>query len=392
MNGTRRLAEPLALLCRAVLMARIALLAVAVGWATLRGYPAFPLLAGTLAALGASALWLLAWPATTRLADRPWWVPADVLLCAAVLAWAGPVELYARLCLTAPLLAGLLRRGPGGWLAGGSLAAVRLATTWGGADTAVAVVLDAAAFVVCGVAGATVRESLDRAEASFSRAWSGLRTRAAAEERQRLARELHDSVIATLNGVRLLTAVLADDDDAERRTLALSGLERSLNAALDEARTLVSDLRFAGAGEPVADAVRRTVAAWSDRTGIPACVRAGELPPLGPEPAYELGCVLREALENVGRHARAGSVVVRLDADRSGVVLEVADDGIGFDGGTDPAELADRGHYGVLGMHERSARVGGTLVVGPRAGGGTVVSLRLPAAVPAEPREGMVAA
>jgi signal transduction histidine kinase len=96
---------------------------------------------------------------------------------------------------------------------------------------------------------------------------------------------------------------------------------------------------------------------------------------------YEAIAILSEALTNIGRHAHAQSVSVRLAAEHGEVVLTVSDDGTGFRLEELPF-FARAGHYGLVGLHERAQRVGGTVTVVSEPGSGTTVTIRLPGQEP----------
>jgi signal transduction histidine kinase len=88
---------------------------------------------------------------------------------------------------------------------------------------------------------------------------------------------------------------------------------------------------------------------------------------------------VREALENVERHAAATRVVVRLRDASPDVVLSVADDGVGLHGRGNARDLQVNGHYGLVGMAERGERIGATVRIAGRQGAGTTITVRLPA-------------
>lgn len=374
----RRLPEPVALLCRSVLRARLVLLPVAVLSTWTGTTPRAATAAATVLAVLVSCGPLLAWPATRRTAGAVPFAVVDGLAGLGVLALVGGASPFAPLLLSGPLLAGLLHGRRGGLSAGAVLATAGLVASPGGRP-ALSVAAGLLPYFLAAVAGAEVRASLDRSEDTASGAWLRVRAVAAAEERRRLARELHDSVVKTLHGLRLLTATLQSGD---REAQTLAALEGSLAVALSEARALVGDLRFESPDEPLDQAVRRAATDWSLRHEAAVQVRTEQVGELPPEAGYELGCVLREALENVARHAGAAHVDVRLSRDEADVRLEVADDGRGFLYGPDREQLAARGHFGLVGMHERARRVGGTLQVDTHAGGGTRIVLRVPAPLP----------
>ncbi|MDG6102213.1 two-component sensor histidine kinase [Dactylosporangium aurantiacum] len=194
---------------------------------------------------------------------------------------------------------------------------------------------------------------------------------AAASERARLARELHDSVAKTLRGVSFAALALPQ---SLRRHPALAEqlagtVSRGAEAAAREARQLLEGLRIDQLDLGFAETVRATAYDWSDRWRIPVRVDAAPVEP-GVEVRYELVRILAEALHNVARHAGARHVDVTVRSGPGRLELRVRDDGRGFT----PRDLADLqadGHLGIVGMAERARAVGGSLRVSSVPGGGT---------------------
>jgi signal transduction histidine kinase len=200
------------------------------------------------------------------------------------------------------------------------------------------------------------------------------------EERNRLARELHDSVNQILWGAvataEAATELLATDPASAAAEVAR--VRELAGSALEQLRALVFELRPADvAADGLAGALQKHVDVL--RQVHEAAIRY--TPP--PEPVLRAGAkrqvlrIAQEALANAVRHAGAATVDVRL-ADHDGVLeLEVSDDGAGFD----PVAPALRGrHLGLTSMDERAALLDGTLEVRSQPGAGTTVSLRMPAA------------
>jgi signal transduction histidine kinase len=195
---------------------------------------------------------------------------------------------------------------------------------------------------------------------------------AISRERNRLARDLHDTLAHSLSALTVqleaLHSLLVHDPMAtqdavdEILILARNGLEDSRKAIQALRTDPVETLGLAGA-------LRDMLQAFQARTGVQANLTvAGEKPDLTTEEAQALFRIAEEGLTNVERHAAARQVIVRLafGSDRSDLVLR--DDGIGFDpAGVDP----DR--YGLTGMQERAAMIGATLEVNSCPGGGTEV-------------------
>ncbi len=199
---------------------------------------------------------------------------------------------------------------------------------------------------------------------------------AAAEERNRLAREIHDTISQSIIGVIVQLEALraADEDDRAKR------LERTLELArsgLREARRSVQGLRASildsqPLDRAIAADVGRLEEGGGPRARFGSSGDAGQIPS---RTASELYRIAEEALANVQRHAGASNVLVNLLIDSSGVRLVIEDDGAGFDAGTQDI----RGH-GLAGIRERAANIGGELVLGTEPGEGTRVQVIVPQA------------
>jgi len=206
---------------------------------------------------------------------------------------------------------------------------------------------------------------------------------AAASERARLARELHDSVAKTLRGVSFAALALPS---SLRRHPALAEqlagtVSRGAEAAAREARQLLEGLRIDPLDRGFADTVRATGHAWADRAGIPVTVDAAPVEP-SVEVRYELVRILAEALQNVERHADARHVHIRARVVAGAVAgarleLLVQDDGCGFVP-RDLTALQAGGHLGIVGMAERARAVGGSLRVSAVPHGGTALVATVP--------------
>jgi signal transduction histidine kinase len=217
------------------------------------------------------------------------------------------------------------------------------------------------------------------------------RADARADERQRLAREIHDTVaqglvavITQLDAVDLSGQRMPDPDD-RRHLEQASAIARE---SLREARRAVSELAPADLdGADLTTAVQRTTERWGLRAGIATRVSLPEAAG-APDPAVSAALVriLQEALANIARHAHASLACVTLTRFPDAVVLDVADDGVGFDPGADSGGPGARGGYGLTAMRDRMAAVGGTVEV-ESTSSGTVVSARAPLAPPVSPGE-----
>ncbi|MGH9853428.1 MAG: sensor histidine kinase, partial [Blastocatellia bacterium] len=200
------------------------------------------------------------------------------------------------------------------------------------------------------------------------------------EERNRLAREMHDTLIQGCAGV---SALLEAASSAREVSPGISDelLDRARNearAAVDEARLAVWNLRQ-GAGEGLAPAVSQLARRTERETGIPVKFESSGVPlALGAEGERSLLMIIREALQNAVRHAAPKNLSVRLSFNRSGLQVEIEDDGCGFD----PSIIhsSNGRHYGLIGMRERAEKLGGQFRLTSSPGKGTQVRLSIPLA------------
>ncbi|MBN1580924.1 MAG: sensor histidine kinase [Anaerolineae bacterium] len=198
---------------------------------------------------------------------------------------------------------------------------------------------------------------------------------AISRERNRLARELHDTLAHALSGLAVqLEAILTVWNPDEPR--ARSMLERALSITrigLDETRRALQALR----ATPLEDmglilSIHSLAAGVAARNALALKLDLPEsIPHLSPEVEQCYYRTAQEALENVSRHANADHVSVLLKQITDRLVLEISDDGLGFEG----TEDASKDQFGIKGMQERADLIGGTLQVESSAGQGTTVRL-----------------
>lgn len=204
-----------------------------------------------------------------------------------------------------------------------------------------------------------------------------------ASERQRMARELHDTLSQGLAGV-ILQLEAADAHLTMGRPERAQGiLQQTMGqarATLSDARRAIGDLRQAQNGpEDLVEALRGEVDHFTRATGVP-CELDVDLAEAVPPALGET--VLRsvsESLNNIARHANAHRASLRLSSRDGLLLVEVRDDGGGFD----PLAV-QAGHYGLLGMRERARLAGGSLEIESAPGAGTVITLRLPLSLEVE--------
>jgi signal transduction histidine kinase len=199
--------------------------------------------------------------------------------------------------------------------------------------------------------------------------------RAALEARARLAREVHDGLSQDLWLAKLKQARLARIGGlpAEAGEL-VTEVGDAIGRALENARSVLETMREASPGRSVNDSIERLVAEFEAGSGIRVEVAGLEtLPVLEPAAEGELVRILREAMLNVEKHADATVVrITAVGANGAGPELRVADNGRGFD----PTDIG-AASFGIRGMRERAALIGGSIDISSRPADGTTVAIRL---------------
>lgn len=205
-------------------------------------------------------------------------------------------------------------------------------------------------------------------------------TQATAEERARLAREIHDGMaqqlwLARLKQGRLLTEGVLSDE-----ALALAAdVSSSIDSAMDEARQAILALRPAE-GSTFVEVMASYVDEFSDRFGIPAERRIDPIVErLEPRAQAELLRIAQEALANARKHADPSRILVNIESTPDGLRLTVADNGRGFDLGVGGVK-----GYGLRSMRERAELIGASLAVESRPMDGTRVIVDVPLAPAAQ--------
>lgn len=381
-----------AALARAVLIGRAVATMIAAAGGLLLVHDRWPVLAVLLlvtAATGAQLAALGRWPGlVTRPAAA---IAVDFLLVLAVLAVSRGGVAYFCFAAGAGAVAGVLLglRALPVWAAHAALGFTVIADVLRRTEPPVDIMAYVVAFpmagALAGVGAAMATTALtNQIEFSAQLVVSAQRS-AAASERARLARELHDSVAKTLRGVSL--AALALPSVLRRQPALAEHLAGTVvagaTAAAKQARALLAEMRTDVRN--LAPGIEELGRAWSASTGIPVRVSATAVDP--PDAvSYELIAILREALANVARHGRAGWVTVRLTPQGSGLLLEISDDGVGFAVPPDLSGLQTAGHFGLVGMDERARAVGGVLRIDSGPGSGTTITVHVPLDAPVPSR------
>jgi signal transduction histidine kinase len=237
------------------------------------------------------------------------------------------------------------------------------------------------------IAGIAARELVERGAVAEALLASRNGEIAVQNERLRVAREMHDSLAKTVEGLSMMASALPAR--CERDPVSAAALARQLSAdarqAAVEARALMTDLRpTADPRVPLVRLIGTRVDEFAQRSGVtarfvcPEGTTEADGPP--PEAHHEILRILGEALMNAERHGHARNVTVTLKADRAVWSLSIADDGSGLPEPPNLERLQAGGHFGIAGMDERARSIGGLLEVAPNPAGGTIVVVTVPSA------------
>jgi nitrate/nitrite-specific signal transduction histidine kinase len=191
------------------------------------------------------------------------------------------------------------------------------------------------------------------------------------EERQRLARELHDAVTQTLFSSSLIAEVLPRlwERNPQEGLRRLEELRQLTRGALAEMRTLLMELRPSALMQAeLGDLLTQLGEAFTGQSRLPVSVEIDCSQPIPPQVKISLYRIAQEALNNVFKHAKASQVSLRLSCQAEGIQLTIADDGRGFD----LDETASQ-HLGLRIMHERAAEIGAHLQIDSQLGAGTKI-------------------
>jgi signal transduction histidine kinase len=206
------------------------------------------------------------------------------------------------------------------------------------------------------------------------------------EERDRIARELHDGLAQMLATIAFqgerARAVLADGNPHAAR-VALDRIEEASSMAYTDVREAIVGLRTDTDGD-LREMLQQTADGFTDATNIAVMLECAAIPTLrNPLAELQLLRVVQESLTNVRKHARATRVEIRVTADTNDgrLVLSIRDDGIGFD--PDQLPRIGRQHFGLLVMRERIESLGGRLAITSAPGSGATVTATIPLATEA---------
>ena len=239
--------------------------------------------------------------------------------------------------------------------------------------------LFAAAYVILYVQQIRSHAELEAAHLKLTSSTERIEELTRLTERQRLARELHDTLAQDLAGLIRQLEVADAHQTKQHYQRAQEIIRQAMlraRSALTEARSAITDLRseIMSAGG-FSGAARQEICHFIETTGIPCEIDLEALRDIPPQFREHALRMLTEGLHNVMHHAQAHQVWVRIVKNDCMLTLEVRDDGVGFE----PVAASEpSGHYGLIGLRERARLSGGTLEVSSAPGTGTTLRLRLP--------------
>ena len=195
------------------------------------------------------------------------------------------------------------------------------------------------------------------------------------EERKRISRELHDEAGQGLMALRLFLGMIASESKQAETASAIEEATSMLDRTIGELRRIIARLSPRTLNElGLLAAIRKEARSLSKVTGMRGML---ELPPDLPNVTHETEIVLyravQEALHNIAKHSQARNFTIRLECCDRLFLLRIEDDGVGF-----TARPNNHGSFGLLGMRERIAAMGGTVRIRSRRGRGTKIRVMLP--------------
>lgn len=200
-----------------------------------------------------------------------------------------------------------------------------------------------------------------------------------ANERQRMARDLHDTLAQGLAGIIMqLEAVQAhlDKQNVTRAQNIIKGSMSQARKTLAEARMVIDDLRMQGKDQhDLADSVKSEVNRFMEATNIPVHKKISDSYQVSPFLIEHTIYIVSECLTNIAKHAKASLVWVVLEQQNDHIYLEVKDNGVGFD---EKKNESTFGHYGIIGMTERVRLVNGQICLKSTKNKGTQVTVTIP--------------
>lgn len=196
------------------------------------------------------------------------------------------------------------------------------------------------------------------------------------QERQRLARNLHDAVNQSLFSANLIAEILPrlwekDPEDGKR---SLEKLHRLTSGAMAEMRMMMAELRpITIMDNDLGDLIKLLSDAFTGRSNIPVQLSINEKAPLPTDVKVFIYRICQESLNNIAKHSKASEVQITISIQDNQIVFVISDDGCGFD-----INQISAGHYGISIMKERADTIGAKLIVTSHLGHGTSIEVLWP--------------
>ncbi|MGD8403715.1 MAG: sensor histidine kinase [Anaerolineales bacterium] len=222
------------------------------------------------------------------------------------------------------------------------------------------------------------RQLIEQLEATRAELAAAERREGILEERQRLAREIHDTLAQGFTSIVMhLEAAEGTMSDTGATLKHIDRARSTARSSLEQARRVVRDLQPDSLEKhSLPEAIERAAIHWGEETGIPVAMNTTGNPlPLHPNIEVTLLRAAQEALHNIHKHAQATNVQLTLSYMGDVVILDVQDDGVGLEG-AEPSPLS--GGYGLQAMRERVEACSGTLTLESDPGEGTTVVVTIP--------------
>ncbi|GEN85663.1 sensor histidine kinase [Oceanobacillus sp. FSL W8-0428] len=199
------------------------------------------------------------------------------------------------------------------------------------------------------------------------------------EERQRIARDLHDAVSQELFGLAMLseTALKLFDKSPSTAKEQMQEVVHSAHQAQAEMRALLLHLRpvYLTSGETLEEGVQKLIDALEQKSNLTFQVDIDEMPDLKEVVEEHLFRIIQESLSNILRHANANTVKVEIKRKQEELYVRIEDDGVGFESEN---QQDNKASYGLKTMKERSEELGGTFAIRSKQGQGTYIHIRIP--------------
>ena len=197
-------------------------------------------------------------------------------------------------------------------------------------------------------------------------------------ERQRIARELHDTLAQGVAGLIMQLEATNTQLNRKQITVASDIVQMTMTnarATLSDARRAIDDIRTISSHSELSETVQQEIKRFYNTTGIVCHTELAALSLVPASLSESVFRMLREGLTNISKHAQASQVWIRMLHHAATLTIEIRDNGLGFD----TSRLSKQpGHYGLIGLQERACLAGGTLQVESTPGRGTVIQLSIP--------------